>query len=352
MRAAAITAAGRVEVMDQHLPRASHDLVVVKILVAPMCTEFKQRKDGVLSTSIGHEAAGVVVDAGSSTRVRVGDRVAVMPHYGCGFCADCLAGDHMHCLNQRDVLAETGQEHGTGSYAQYVLKPDWLLAPVPDDISLKHAAFACCGLGPTFAALQRMHVGALDTLLVSGCGPVGLGAVIQGVVRGARVLAIETHPYRAQLALDLGAERVLDPLQEDVPTLVHELTGGGADAGVETSGAPTAARTLALSARRRSTVSFISWNDIELPALVPLGLTLHGIWHWNHLTMAREMWETIRRARPLLDRVVTHVLPLEEVSTAMDVQDSGRCGKILLLPHGELDEPDLARTTASTPALS
>lgn len=353
MRAAAITAAGRVEVVDQDLPSAAGDLVVVKILVAPMCTEFKQRKGGVLSTNVGHEAAGVVVDAGSSTRVRVGDRVAVMPHYGCGSCVDCMAGDHMHCVHQRDVLAETGQQHGTGSYAQYVLKPDWLLVPVPDDISLKHAAFSCCGLGPTFAALQRMHVGALDTLLVSGCGPVGLGAVVQGAVRGARVLAVETHPYRAQLARDLGAERVLNPADEDVPALVHELTGGGADAGVETSGAPGAARTLALSSRRRSSVCFISWNDIELPALVPLGLTLHGIWHWNHRTMARQMWDTVRKARPLLDTMLTHVLPLEEVSAAMDIQDTGRCGKVFLLPHGESDEiPDLTPTTAPMPALT
>lgn len=352
MRAAAITDTGRVEVVEQVRPTATRDLVVVKNLVAPMCTEFKQRRAGVLSESVGHEAAGIVVDAGGSTRVRVGDRVAVMPHYGCGSCEDCLAGDHMHCVRQRDVLAETGQPHGTGSYAQYVLKPDWLLAPVPDDISLKHAAFACCGLGPTFAALQRMHVGALDTLLVSGCGPVGLGAVVQGVVRGARVLAVETHPYRAQLARDLGAERVLDPLSEDVPAVVHELTGG-ADAGVETSGAPTAARTLALAARRRGSVSFISWNDIELPALVPLGLTLHGIWHWNHLTMARAMWDTIRKARPLLDTMLTHVLPLEDVAAAMDLQDTGRCGKVFLLPHGEVPEiPDLTLSTDAIPALT
>jgi len=338
MRAASITAPGRVEVMDQVQPVGAKDLVVVKVLVAPMCTEFKQRKAGVLSESVGHEGAGVVVDAGSSHRVKVGDRVVVMPHYGCGFCTDCTSGDHMHCQNQRDVLSETGQPHGTGGYAQYVLKPDWLLAPVPDDVSLKHAALADCGLGPTFAALQRMHVGALDTLLVSGCGPVGLGAVVQGVVRGARVLAIETHLYRAQLALDLGAERVLNPLTEDVPAVVHELTGGaGADAGIETSGAPTAARTLTLSARRRSQVCFISWNDIELPPLVPLGLTLHGIWHWNHLTMAPVMWATVRKAGPLLDVMITHVVPLEDVSAAMDLQDTGACGKVLLLPHGPVD---------------
>jgi len=338
MRAAAITAPGRVEVVEQVRPHAAGDLVVVKVLVAPMCTEFKNRKAGVVSQSVGHEGAGVVVDAGTSHRVRVGDRVVVMPHYGCGFCIECTSGDHMHCQNQRDVLGETGQPHGTGGYAEYVLKPDWLLAPVPEDVSLKHAALTCCGLGPTFAALQRMHVGALDTLLVSGCGPVGLGAVIQGVVRGARVLAVETHPYRARLASELGAERVINPLTEDVAAVVHELTGGvGADAGVETSGAPTAARTLALSARRRGQLCFISWNDIELPALVPLGLTLHGIWHWNHLTMAPAMWATVRKAGALLDAQVTHVVPLADVAAAMDLQDTGACGKVFLLPHGPVE---------------
>ena len=339
MKAAAITSPGRVEVLDQPRPAASRDLVVIKILIAPMCTEFKQRKTGPEQLTVGHEATGVVVDAGSSTRVAVGDRVVVMPHYGCGFCTLCTSGDHMHCVHQRDVLAETGQSYGTASYSQYVLKPDWLLAPIPDDISLKHAALACCGLGPSFAALQRMNVNALDTLLVSGCGPVGLGAVVQGAVRHARVFAIETHPYRTELAYRLGAERVFDPRTEDVAALVYEATGGtGADAGVETSGAPTAARTLALSARRRGSVSFISWNDIELPALVPLGLSIYGIWHWNHLTMAPKMWETVRQAGDLLDTMVTHVMPLDEVSAAMDIQDRGECGKIFLLPHGSLDE--------------
>ena len=122
----------------------------------------------------------------------------------------------------------------------------------------------------------------------------------------------------------------------------------GADAGVETSGAPTAARTLALSARRRSSVSFISWNDIELPALVPLGLTLYGIWHWNHLTSAPRMWDTVRAAGDRLDTMVTHVLSLEDVAAAMDLQDSGSCGKILLLPHGEVDDPLGAVTPTGT----
>lgn len=338
MRTAAITGPGQIEVIDRPRPVAWGDLVVVENLIAPMCTEFKNRKSGQVTDVVGHEATGIVVDAGSSRRVKKGDRVVVMPHYGCGLCEYCTSGDHMHCFWQRDVLAETGQEYGTATYSQYLLKPDWLLAPIPDDISLQHAAIATCGFGPTFASLQRMNVGALDTLLVSGLGPVGQGAIIQGNIRGARVFGVETHPYRTELAYKLGAERVFNPMTEDVVERVRELTDGmGVDAAIETSGAPNAPRTAALATRRRGQVSFITWNDIELPNLVPLGLTIHGIWHWNHLTMASKMWQTIRQAGDLIDTLVTHSMPIEDVSAAMDIQDTGACGKIYLLPHGQLE---------------
>lgn len=339
MRSAAFSG-GDVEVRDRPRPEASGDLVVVQILVAPMCTEFKRRYDDGEERELGHEAVGVVVDAGSSRRVQVGDRVAVMPFFGCGRCFLCTSGDYMHCPDQRDVLAETGQSYGAGTYGQFVLKPDWLLVGVPDDVSLLHAAMACCGFGPTFGALERMQVGAADTLLVSGCGPVGLGAVVQGVTRNARVFAIETHPHRRQLALGLGAERVFDPTTEDVAALMHQLTGGrGADAGVETSGAATAARTLARSLRARGRLSVVAWSgDVQFPPLVPLGLDIFGVWHWNSLRSAHEMWESIRRAGTLIDRLITHVLPLDDVAQAMDTQASGACGKVVLLPYPELED--------------
>jgi threonine dehydrogenase-like Zn-dependent dehydrogenase len=335
MKSAAIVAPGVVELHDQPTPHAHGDLVVVRILIAPMCTEFKNRRGGDLSEVLGHEAAGVVVDAGSSVRVTAGDRVVVMPHYGCGRCDLCLAGDYMYCRTPRDVLGETDQEYGTATYAEYILKPDWLLLPVPDDIPLSHAALTCCGLGPSFTASERTGVDALSSVLVSGCGPVGLGAIVHGVTRGARVFAIETHPFRTELAYKLGAEKVIDPRAGSVAEQVHELTGGlGADAAIETSGAPRTAWTLAESLRPRGRMGIVAWgNEIELPPLVPRGLDIYGCWHWDHRRFSARMWETVRKAGSLLDLMVTHTMPLDEVSAAMDLQDAGTCGKIFLLPH-------------------
>ena len=335
MKTAAITGPGKVEIVDRPIPVAWGDLVVVKILVAPMCTENKGRKTGEISDVLGHEAAGVVVDAGSSVRVAVGDRVVVMPQTSCGRCRYCVSGEHMYCQSPRDILAESGQTYGVATFAQYMLKPDWLLLPVPDDVSLAHAAAAGCLLGPSFNAAERMTLSAVDTLLVSGCGPVGLGAIAHGLGRGARVLALETHPFRQQLAADLGVE-VFNPLEPGFEKRILDSTDGwGVTTSIETSGAPSNPALLSRVSARRARMSIVAWGlDIALPPIVPLGLDIYGCWHWNHQVKGQQMIETIRRAQPILERVVTHRFDLEDVANAMDLQDTGNCGKVQLFPHG------------------
>jgi len=335
LKAAALSVPGTVEVIERARPIAVDELVVVKILVAPMCTENKARRAGEITDSLGHEAAGVVVDSGMSKRVKSGDRVVVMPGFACGTCRYCLAGEHIYCPFPRDILAETGQSYGTATYAEYILKPDWLLLPVPDTMSLNDAAAACCLFGPTFNANQRMALSGADTLLVTGCGPVGLGAIVQGIHRGARVLALETHPYRLTLAHQLGAE-VLNPLVGNVEQDILDRTDGwGVTAAIETSGVPSNASLIARVSARRGRVGFVAWgSDLSLPPLPPLGLDIFGCWHWNHQVMGPQMIETIARCTAPLRQAVTHRFLLDDVSAAMDLQDSGNCGKVQLFPHG------------------
>ncbi|BDZ47982.1 alcohol dehydrogenase [Frondihabitans sucicola] len=347
MKAATITAPGVVDIVEQSDPHSGGDVVVVQILVAPLCTEYRDRASGNLTDHVGHEAAGIVIDAGTSTRVTTGQRVVVMPQFGCGRCRYCLSGEHIYCPFQRDVLTETGSAFGTGTVAQYVLKPDWLLVPVPDDISLEHAAMACCGFGPTFQAHQRLSTNALDTVVISGCGPVGLGGIAQAVTRGARVYALETQEYRADLAGRMGAA-VLDPRDPDTAKTIKEATGGwGADKGIETSGARSAGAGLMTLLRPRADLGVVAWtNELTLGPVIPSGMTLHACWHWNHLTSSDAMWTSIRRSRTLIDTQITHRMPLEEVSAAMDLQDAGACGKIILYPFGATADALAARTAS------
>jgi D-arabinose 1-dehydrogenase-like Zn-dependent alcohol dehydrogenase len=69
---------------------------------------------------------------------------------------------HPHCEHNLDPLAICGSQTGTATYAQYCIKQDWLLIPIPDDLSYEHAAMACCGLGSSFGAMQRMQVNAFS----------------------------------------------------------------------------------------------------------------------------------------------------------------------------------------------
>ncbi len=298
-----------------------------------MCTEFKGFQNGTRSEMLGHEAAGEVVEVAQPGRLKPGDRVVVMPQYACGQCELCIAGDYIHCENNLDPLAYCQSPTGAATYAQYMLKQDWLLLPVPEDISTEHAAMACCGLGPTFGAMQRLEVDAFDTLLICGLGPVGLGGVINAAYRGARVIAVESNPYRAQLAIELGAEIVLDPNSRDALEQIKALTGGrGVDKSIDCTAVPSAQKFAIEATRRRGKVAFVGWGGrIDVDNMVPGGLTLMGVWHWNMHDTPR-MWQLIRANTDKLQRLITHRFGMSRVKEAFELQLSGQCGKVLLDP--------------------
>ncbi|NBZ86448.1 zinc-dependent alcohol dehydrogenase [Stagnihabitans tardus] len=335
MQVIEITGPRRAQVSEKPEPRAGGDVVKVQVLVAPMCTEWQSWRAGKAGHELGHEAVGLVVDAAQSKRLKVGDRVIAMPHWGCGTCPSCRAGEHIHCTRQRDILAETGSSCGLGGYAQYLIKPDYLLYPVPEDISTDHAAMALCALGPSFTAMQRMGVSERDTVLVSGCGAVGLGAVINARTLGARVIALEPNPTRADLARALGAETVLDPRSPDLEAQVQTLTGGfGADAAIETSNVETVPPLVIELVRARGRLAFVTWSGaLPVARITGKGIDIFGCWHWNHDAQGPQMMQRIRDARPLLDRLTTHRFALSQISEAFALQETGACGKVLLYPQ-------------------
>jgi threonine dehydrogenase-like Zn-dependent dehydrogenase len=96
MRQATITGERQSQVIDIPGPQPKDDWVLVKVHVAPMCTEYKGFVAGRQGEYLGHEAAGEVVAIAQPGQVNVGDRVVVMPQTPCGKCALCLAGEYIH----------------------------------------------------------------------------------------------------------------------------------------------------------------------------------------------------------------------------------------------------------------
>ena len=336
MKIAAIQSPYKTEIKNVPPPKAKNEYVVVKIHAAPMCTEYKNYKDGIPTDYLGHEAAGEVAEVDKSSLVRKGDRVVVMPQYPCGVCSLCKSGDYIHCENNVDPLKICDCEYGTATYAQYMIKSDKLLIPIPDDLSYDEASMACCGLGSTFGAVHNMQINAEDTVLITGLGPVGLGAIINCLYRGAKVIGVARNKYRTKLAKDLGAQIILDPTD---PALYEKIKGAtenkGADKAIECSGAGLYQKICIDGVRRKGKVSFVGESG-DLPIaisdqLIRKGLTIMGSWHWN-LNLTAEMLETIRQSKPSIEKLVTHIFPMEQLEDAFNLQIEGKCGKIILRP--------------------
>ncbi|MBI1336532.1 MAG: zinc-binding dehydrogenase [Phycisphaera sp.] len=346
MKTIAITGKKSCRIVDKRRPTAKEDYVVVKIHTAPLCTEYTDYRDGCTRAEfergaespdcLGHEAAGEVVEVAQPGKVKVGDRVVVMPGFWCGKCRFCLSGEYIHCQHPPDPLKVCGCEAGAAAYAEYCLKQDWLLLPIPEGMSYDHAAMACCGLGPAFNSTQKMAVNGHDTVLIAGTGPVGLGAVIAANYRGARVISLGRNAYRTELALKLGAEAVLDPQDPKTPAKILEMTGGeGASKSIETTGFHLYMDIVMKATRRRGHIAIVGeGGDYPLPisdGMIRTGLTLHGIWHWN-LADAPDMMNMISRVGDKLDTLITHHYPLDKIEDAWKLQLTGRCGKVILHP--------------------
>jgi L-iditol 2-dehydrogenase len=335
MKIAAMFADGSGGIVDRPDPKAVDDFVVVKIRSAPMCTEYKgfKGKQDQDRAGFGHEAAGEVVEVAQPGRVTVGDRVVVQPQYGCGACWLCLDGESIHCQNGRRL--PEGQS-ASATYAQYIVKPHWLLSPFSEDISFDHAGMACCGLGPTFGAMQQMNVNALDTVLITGMGPVGLGGVINGHYRRAKVIAVESQPYRAKLAKELGSIAVLDPNDDDNLEKIKDLTNGlGVDKAIDCSGAAAAHRLMIDALRRKGQACFVGeGGDFPLGAsrdMIRKGIVLRGNWHYK-LSDFPALIKVINEVGDQLDKFITHQFGMSQVQEAWELQTTGNTGKVVLDP--------------------
>ena len=322
-------------------PKSKDNFIVIKVHVAPMCNEYvayrdldfreRNRKD-----SLGHEAAGEVIETGSSNRVIIGQRVVALCGYPCGSCELCREGFYSHCASTIDPLKETDSEAGACGFSQFMLKPDWLLVPIPDDMSYEHASMACCGLGPTFGAMELMNVKEPCTVLITGLGPVGLGGVINGVLRSARVIGVARNPYRTKLAKELGAFVVINPEKDNVKNSIMDLTDGvGVDCAIECSSNESYQRIAIDMTRRKGQVTFLAESGLLKihvdNDLIQKGLTLRGSLDIN-LNDAQKLLGHIKDARHLIDKYITHRYPLAEIDKAWEQQISGRCGKIILYP--------------------
>ncbi|MDG0793514.1 alcohol dehydrogenase catalytic domain-containing protein [Cohnella ginsengisoli] len=178
----------------------------------------------------GHEAAGVIVRTGAGvTDFKPGDRVAVNNVKGCGECESCRAGRFVRCGSAPLV-------HMGFGFAERMAVPARNCLPLDPAIDFEQGALLFDNWGTPYAALKRTRLGAGDSVLVTGCGPIGLATVALCKARGAVVAAVDPIAARREAALRLGASIAFSP-DEAAAGRLREVAGdSGFGYGIDCSG--------------------------------------------------------------------------------------------------------------------
>lgn len=233
MLAPVIKAPGEVALEDIPVPEISDDDVLVESKWCGICgTELHAIKKAMTmepGTHPGHEFAGVIAKVGKNVKHwKVGDRVAVGCTYVCNECYACKHGLLTYCDLGMRKGAGTGPENA-GGYSKFVRieTPDQRLCLLPDEVSFEEGAL----IEPLASSLHPIRLSAFrpgDPVMVTGCGPIGLGAI--GFLKWAGaglIIATEIKQKRAQMAKRFGADYVFNPHEEpDLVKKVIDLTDG------------------------------------------------------------------------------------------------------------------------------
>ena len=184
--------------------------------------------------TIGHELTGTVVETGEDVRnVRPGDRAVINGVLTCGSCWWCLRGETGQC----PLMTAVGFG-ADGGLAEYIVWPASHVITLPASVSSREAGLvepAAVG----HHAVMRGRVGPGEAVAVVGVGPVGLLAMQAARTMGARVFAVDRRPMSLDLAVDLGADGVVNVDEEDPGEALRRLTGGmGPDVVIDAAGGP------------------------------------------------------------------------------------------------------------------
>ncbi len=285
--------------------------------------------------TLGHEFCGVVERVGEDvTAVKAGDFVSAEMHVNCGHCHQCRLGEAHICQNLRIIGIDQD-----GAFAEFVKIPAsniWKLDPA---IPEHYGAI----LDPLGNAVHTVLAGPIagQTVLVTGCGPIGLMSIAVAKACGSStVFATETNENRRAMAKKMGADVVLNPVAEDAVARILAETGGtGVDALLEMSGNPTAIQQgfKALRAGGRASLLGIPTENVPLDLVNDVifkGATVQGIYGRRMYGTWVQMTALLKAGRLNLEPLFGEREPLEKFEDAFAKLQGGLAGKILLYPDG------------------
>ncbi len=239
MKAVVFEGEGKYSIKDVPEPKIEKSTdVLLEVLAASICgtdlhiLEVPPGHPATPGVILGHEYVGKVVEVGSEVQnLKVGDHVVVDPNITCGFCDYCRLGLPNMCENMTTLGIFIN-----GGFAKYNVAPAKQLYKISKDLPIEEAIFAeplSCVLNATRKI--ALHPG--ESAVVLGAGPIGLYfTMLLKSAGGYPVIVSEPHPFRRSKALEVGADIVVNPKEEDLREKVLEATRLGADVVVDAVG--------------------------------------------------------------------------------------------------------------------
>ncbi len=326
MKAAYVVDECKVEIKDIDKPKIKDNEVLIKVKTVGVCGSDLHLYKGTHAfrkppVILGHEVAGDVIELGKNvTKFKVGDRVTVEPHIGCGNCEFCEKELVNLCLNKK----APGTPGWIGTFAEYFNAPESVVYKIGDNISYEIGTLIE-PLAVAVHAINRITVAEKDTIVILGSGTIGLLTVVAAREAGYKnIICTDTQQFNLDMALQQGATLALNPLEVDVVEKVKEFTNGrGVDVALVCAGAPGIVDQASSMVRRRGEVGVVAMITEKIPVNT-YNFVFNEISMFGAMTYETQDFEKatemVNEGLDLND-FITQKLPFKETNEGLSILD-------------------------------
>ena len=332
MRAGVFREKGVVRVEEVPVPEVADGEVLIKVAACGVCgTDIKKIFHRYVEPPqiLGHELAGTVVAVGSGvTKWKPGDRVMSFHHIPCAKCFYCERRLFSQCKQYKTTGLTAGFTPNGGGFAEYVKAMPWVaergIVALPDNVTFEEATFLE-PINTILKAVQKARVISGESVLITGCGPIGLQLLMVAKLEGARIYTSDPVAVRRTKSISLGAVESFDPSGGKLVEQIKARTEGrGADAVLVAVAHPAVVVEALAAARPGGRVLLFAANDpvtkIEFPAAA-VGIDEKEI--LGSYSAAVDIQEeaaalVLQKKLPVMD-IVTHRFPLDRIQEGLEL---------------------------------